>query len=191
MKSFCVIVSNMPRIAGFQRGRLRKGHRGGRRYGRRLRGMAFRRDKREPITLPHGVLLLLVFGILLAFFGVQWIANGLIGYSESREIDEAIREQAEEQGLQVDPEFLQPSSFFHAMMVVVGAVMLILGVVLIAASILWRRRIYLSPPESEREARTEPSAGRNEIWFCRNCGNLDLREADFCPECGEALGRQS
>jgi len=149
--------------------------------------MAFRRDKRERITLPHGVLLLLVFGIALAFFGIQWIASGLTGYSDQQEIEETIQEQMEEQGIQVDSEFRSPSLLF-LVVTAIGVVMLIVGLVLVAASIVWRRRIYSSPPESEQRKSIELNDHSKEIWFCRNCGNLDLRDAEFCPQCGEALG---
>lgn len=27
----------------------------------------------------------------------------------------------------------------------------------------------------------------SEVWFCPNCGNLDVRGADYCPGCGKPL----
>jgi hypothetical protein len=73
-------------------------------------------------------------------------------------------------------------------LVALPSFIVVLGLLQIA---ILRKRRKVIPSEPEREARMELGDSSKEIWFCRHCGNLDLREADFCPECGEAPGRQS
>ncbi|UCE80577.1 MAG: hypothetical protein JSV94_05335 [Methanobacteriota archaeon] len=132
--------------------------------------------------------ILLLFGILLVTFGAQMTFAGLRVYSAVEHDNEAVRDSFEEAGLETDSELLQPTSM-PLIISIVGAVVLTIGMGLIIPSILWKRRFGDSSERFRSRARKEPQTMRNERRFCRNCGNLDLRDAEFCPQCGEAFGK--
>ncbi|HIH01340.1 TPA: hypothetical protein HA259_04575 [Thermoplasmata archaeon] len=140
-------------------------------------------DERKRAFHPPGVLILLVLGIALVFLGIQWIASGLTGYSEQRGIEDHIEEQLEELGLSEYPEPRTSSSFFLAV-TAIGVVMLILGLALITVSMAWRRNY-----NSGRKVKTARGSRRHEERLCRHCGNDDLEDAEFCPECGTKSSR--
>ncbi|MDH3365345.1 MAG: hypothetical protein OEM29_05010 [Thermoplasmata archaeon] len=132
--------------------------------------------------------ILLLLGVLLIVFGAQLVFAGLRIYSTLEDDNDAVREELEEAGLEADPEFLQPTSKY-LIISIVGVAVLVTGAGLITPSILWKRRLATSLPVLNRKAGTEPSDDENEIWFCHSCGNLDIRNANYCPECGKALER--
>jgi hypothetical protein len=146
------------------------------------------RSKKDKVRLPEGMRILLIIGILLIIFGAQMTFAGLRIYSTMEDDNEAVRERLEEAGLETDSELLQPTSMF-LMISIVGVVTLTIGAGLVIPLILWKRRLGKSPPQLTLRARKEPPTMRKEMWFCHNCGNLDLQGAEFCPQCGGALGK--